>query len=141
MFPSIMETVAVSTSLIHTGRTVNDMFFPWQLACTIWLNVACVKEHWHFDALCQRHTCPILLISQSQLILTLLWQYAHENLDRPRLIFCHKRKNMARPESVDQKLTMPTITPLVPCRIISKSIYVTYIVMRQKVSLGLSKFW
>jgi hypothetical protein len=46
----------------------------------------------------------------------------------------------SNPRSVDQKLIVLTITPLVPCLKICKSIYITYIVMRQKVSLGLSKF-
>ena len=45
------------------------------------------------------------------------------------------------PRSVDQKWTLLTISPLVPCQKISKSIFVTCIVLRQKVSLGLSKFW
>ena len=44
------------------------------------------------------------------------------------------------PRSVDQMWIELTITPLVPFWKISKSIYVKYIVMRQKVSLGLSKF-
>ena len=39
-----------------------------------------------------------------------------------------------------QKSIVLTITPLVPYEKIGKSIYVTYIVIRQKVSLGLSKF-
>ena len=55
-----------------------------------------------------------------------------------------REKKMAKPgfeqQSVDQKLIMLTITPLVPCWKISKSIYLTYIVMRQKLSLSLSKF-
>ena len=42
------------------------------------------------------------------------------------------------PKSVDQKLIMVTITQLIPCWEISKYIYVTYFVMRQKVSLVLS---
>ena len=42
--------------------------------------------------------------------------------------------------SVDQKLIVLTITPEVICLKFSKSIYVTNIVMRQKVSLGLSEF-
>ena len=45
-------------------------------------------------------TCLLILVPWSQLILTLLWQYTHQNFDRPRLTFClilgKKRKIMAR---------------------------------------------
>ena len=56
----------------------------------------------------------------SQLILTLLWQYTHQNSDRPRHTFCLilVKKNEKiwpdqdlNPQSVDQKLIVLTITP------------------------------
>ena len=40
------------------------------------------------------------------------------------------------PRSVDQKLIVLTITPQVTCLKLGKSVYLTYIVMRQKVSFG-----
>ena len=66
-----------------------------------------------------------------------LWQAKTHFGEKKEKIWLDQNLN---PRSVDQKLTMPTITPLVPCKKIGKSIYVTYIVMRQKMSLGLSKF-
>ena len=65
---------------------------------------------------------------------TLAVRYAH----RPRLTFClmleKKREKIwlgqdLNPRSVDQKSIVLTITSLVPCKIISQSIYVTFIVM------------
>ena len=74
-----------------------------------------------------------------------------QNFDRPRLTFClifreKKRKNMARPgfkpttsRSKVDRANKYSIA-LVFCYKIGKSINLTYFVMRQKVSLGLSIF-
>ena len=70
--------------------------------------------------------------------------FTHQNFDMPILTFClilaKKREKIwldwdSNSLSVDQK------SIVVPCQKNSKSIHVTYVVMRQKVSLGLSKFW
>ena len=80
---------------------------------------------------------------ESQLILTLLWQYTHENLDRPRLSFClmlgeKKRKNMTRPgceptisRSKVDRANLYSIGPLIHLR---------YIAMGQKWVLACPNF-